>query len=179
MTTNSKPARPFAWGVLIAALAAVSIIAVTAVADMPTRLVWNVSESVPTGLYAVRDDGRLKPGVIAAVMPPEPLGGWLVEGGYLGRGAPLLKRVEALPGQQVCRIDGRITVDGRLRALARDADRFGRPLQRWSGCVVVGEGQLFLLNADDPDSLDGRYFGPLPRTSVLGRAVPLFVNKGR
>ena len=179
MTTGTKPARPFAWGVLIAAQTAICIIAVTAVADMPTRLVWNVSESVPTGLYAVRDDDRLRPGVLAAVMPPEPLASWLAEGGYLGRGAPLLKRVEAVPGQRVCRIGSRVTVDGRLRAIARDGDRFGRPLPRWSGCVVVGEGQLFLLNSDHQGSLDGRYFGPLPRTSVLGRAVPLFVDEER
>ena len=72
-----------------------------------------------------------------------------------------------------------VTVNGRLRALARPADRFGRPLPRWSGCVVVGEDQLFLLNADHPSSLDGRYFGPLPRSTVLGRATPLFVDDGR
>lgn len=179
MITNTKPARPFAWGVLIAAQAAVSIIAITVVADMPTRLVWNVSESVPTGLYAVRDDDPLRPGVLAAVMPPEPLARWLAENGYLGRGAPLLKRVEALPGQHVCRIGDRITVDGQLRAVARNADRFGRPLPRWSGCSVIADQQLFLLNADHPGSLDGRYFGPLPRTSVLGRAVPIFVDEER
>jgi conjugative transfer signal peptidase TraF len=179
MTTNAKAARPFAWGVLIAAQGAISIIAVTAVAEMPTRLVWNVSESAPTGLYAVRDDNRLRPGVLAAVMPPEPLATWLVDGGYLGRGAPLLKRVEALPGQRVCRIGARVTVDGELRAIARETDRLGRPLPYWSGCSVIADGQLFLLNADHPASLDGRYFGPLPRTSVLGRAVPLLVDEAR
>jgi conjugative transfer signal peptidase TraF len=179
MTTNAKAARPFAWGVLIAAQAAISIIAITAVADMPTRLVWNVSESVPTGLYAVRDDDHLRPGILAAVMPPEPLASWLVEAGYIGRGAPLLKRVEALPGQRVCRIGARVTVDGELRAIAREADRFGRPLPHWSGCSVISDGQMFLLNTDHPGSLDGRYFGPLPRTSVLGRAVPLLVDEAR
>jgi type IV secretory pathway protease TraF len=113
------------------------------------------------------------------VMPPEPLASWLVEGGYLGRDVPLLKRVEALPRQRVCRHETRVTVDGQLRALARDVDRFGRQLPRWSGCLVVGEGQIFLLNADHPGSLDGRYFGPLPRTTVLGRATPLLVEDGR
>ena len=179
MTTTTKPARPFAWGLLITAQAAISVLALTALADMPTRLIWNVSESVPLGLYAVRNDDRLRPGVLAAVMPPEPLASWLVEGGYLGRGAPLLKRVEAMPGQRVCRIGGRVTVDGELRAIALEADRLGRPLPRWSGCNVIADWQLFLLNADHPGSLDGRYFGPLPRTSVLGRAVPLLVDKAR
>jgi conjugative transfer signal peptidase TraF len=168
------PRRGALWGA-----AGVALLLVPAVVELPTRLVWNVSASVPTGLYAVRPEAPLRPGVLAAVMPPEPLATWMVEGGYLGRGVPLIKRVEALPGQRVCRNGMDVTVNGRLRALARPADRFGRPLPRWSGCVVVGEDQLFLLNADHPSSLDGRYFGPLPRSTVLGRATPLFVDDAR
>ena len=164
-------------GALIAA-GALALLVLPAVVDLPTRLIWNVSASVPTGLYAVRPTAPLRPGVLAAVMPPEPLASWLVEGGYLGRGVPLIKRVEALPGQRICRNGPWVTVDGRPRAIARQADRFGRPLPRWSGCVVVGEGQLFLLNAH-PSSMDGRYFGPLERSTVLGRATPIFVDDGR
>lgn len=171
--------RPLPLRGLIAALAGLSLITVPAVADLPTRLVWNVSESVPTGLYAVRPDAPLRAGVLAAVMPPEPLATWMVESGYLGRGVPLLKRVEALPGARVCRHGDVVTVAERPRAIAQQRDRRGNLLPRWSGCIVVGEGQLFLLNADHPGSLDGRYFGPLPRSTVLGRATPLFVSDGR
>lgn len=179
MTIRLDFARPLPRRGAMVVAAAVALLTVPAVFDLPTRLVWNVSASVPTGLYAVRPTAPLRHGVLAAVMPPEPLATWLVEGGYLGRGVPLIKRVEALPSQRVCRDGGRVTVDGRLRAIARDADQFGRPLPRWSGCVVVGEGQLFLLNADHPSSLDGRYFGPLMRSDVLGRATPLLVDEGR
>lgn len=179
MTIALDFARPLPRRGAFAVVGALALLAVPAFVDFPIRLVWNVSASVPTGLYAVRDDDRLRPGVLAAVMPPEPLASWLVNGGYLGRGVPLLKRVEALPGQRVCRIGARVTVDRELRALARESDRFGRPLPQWSGCHKLTDGQLFLLNADHPGSLDGRYFGPLPRSSVLGRAVPIFVDEGR
>lgn len=179
MTIAFDFARPLPRRGALAVAAALALLAVPALVDLPTRLVWNVSASVPTGLYAVRPTAPLRPGVLAAVMPPEPLANWLVEGGYLGRGVPLLKRVEALPGSRVCREGAAVTVDGRLRAIARDADRRGRPLPRWSGCIIVGEGQLFLLNADHQGSLDGRYFGPLPRSTVLGRATPLFVDGRR
>jgi type IV secretory pathway protease TraF len=30
------------------------------------------------------------------------------------------------------------------------------------------------MNWDEPASLDSRYFGPLPLTTVVGRAVPLW-----
>lgn len=179
MKPASRSLRPFPWRVLIIAQIAVTAVALTAMADMPTRLVWNNTESVPTGLYAVNEDNRLRSGMLVAVMPPEPLASWLVDGGYLGRNAPLLKHVEALPGQRVCRDGERVTVDGRLRAIARDTDRRGRALPHWSGCSIVAEGQLFLLNADHDGSLDGRYFGPLPRSSVIGRATPLLVSGAR
>jgi type IV secretory pathway protease TraF len=38
---------------------------------------------------------------------------------------------------------------------------------------------LFALNADVPQSLDGRYFGPLPLSLVIGRALPLCIVSQR
>ena len=34
------------------------------------------------------------------------------------------------------------------------------------------------MNPGVPDSLDGRYFGPLPASSIIGRAVPLWTDEG-
>jgi type IV secretory pathway protease TraF len=34
--------------------------------------------------------------------------------------------------------------------------------------------EVFLMNWDEPASLDGRYFGPIPLHAVVGRAVPLW-----
>jgi type IV secretory pathway protease TraF len=34
--------------------------------------------------------------------------------------------------------------------------------------------EVFLMNWDEPSSLDGRYFGPIPSNGVVGRAVPLW-----
>ena len=174
-----KEPRSLAWRTLLIGGAAASLLAFTSAADLPTRLVWNASASVPIGLYAVQPDGRYRPGVIVLVQPPEPLAAFLADGGYLPRGVPLLKRVEALPGARVCRNGSTLTVDGRRRAEVRERDRFGRPLPFWTGCVEVAEGQLFLLNANAPGSLDGRYFGPVPASSVVGRAAQLFVQDER
>ena len=32
------------------------------------------------------------------------------------------------------------------------------------------------MNPRSANSLDGRYFGPLPASSVVGRAIPLWTN---
>jgi type IV secretory pathway protease TraF len=33
--------------------------------------------------------------------------------------------------------------------------------------------EIFLMNPDEPASLDGRYFGPIPLAAIAGRAEPL------
>jgi type IV secretory pathway protease TraF len=35
-------------------------------------------------------------------------------------------------------------------------------------------GEVFLMNWDEPASLDSRYFGPIPLSAILGRAEPLW-----
>ena len=44
---------------------------------------------------------------------------------------------------------------------------------------LVSDGEFFALNGDVPTSLDGRYFGPLLLSSVIGRATPIWTVKDR
>ena len=60
-------------------------------------------------------------------------------------------------------------------ALAQD--RIGRPLPVWQGCRRLAASQVFLMNPRVPDSFDGRYFGPLLTSSIVGRAVPLWTDE--
>jgi conjugative transfer signal peptidase TraF len=137
-------------------------------------LVWNASESVPVGLYRVQPARKLTVTDLVVAVPPEPLATFLAEGGYLPRGVPLIKRVLALPGQTVCRTELGITVDGIEMGMARQHDSRGRPLPRWQGCRIIAKGDLFLMNWDEPGSLDGRYFGPIAAASIVGHAEPLW-----
>ena len=162
----------------VLAFTAVSVaaVALTASVKFPTRLVWNASASVPIGLYAVRPAGALHVGELVVVTPPEPLASFLADRGYLPEGVPLLKQILALPRQTVCRIRDSISIDGLTvgRALARDRRR--RPLPAWQGCRTVRDGEVFLMNRRPADSLDGRYFGPLPAAAITGRADPLWTS---
>jgi len=106
-----------AW--TFATLIAAMGVAATAVIDMPTKLIWNASASTPIGLYAVQPIERLEVTDLVAVEAPEPLASFLAERGYLVPGTPLMKRVVGLPGQNVCRIGGTITVDGIEMGAAR------------------------------------------------------------
>jgi type IV secretory pathway protease TraF len=100
-----------------------------------------------------------------------------VERGYIGRGVPLLKRVMALPGHEVCRTGRTITVDHVALGEALDRDRLGRDLPVWRGCRTVARDEFFLMNPDVPDSLDGRYFGPILAHAVIGKATPIYTDE--
>ena len=139
--------------------------------------IWNASKSVPIGLYQVQPVGRLVVTELVAVRPPEPLATFLDLNGYLPIGVPMLKRVLALPGQTVCRKGLTISVDAIEMGEALSRDRRGRPLPVWQGCRVVGADEVFLMNWQSEDSLDGRYFGLVPQSSVIGKALPMWTSE--
>jgi len=139
--------------------------------------IWNASNSVPIGLYRVQPATRLAVTELVAVQPPDLLAAFLDLNGYLPIRVPMLKRVLALPGQTVCRNGLTIAVDGIEVGDAHERDGRGRPLPAWHGCRVIAGGDVFVMNWQSADSLDGRYFGPLPASAIVGRAVPVWTDE--
>ena len=162
---------------LLSGMALALVGASTAVPTDPV-LLWNPSPSVPVGFYIVTPIDTLEVGALVAVRPLGALETWLVNNRYLGRDTPLLKRIVALPGAEVCREGSTIQIDGEAVAEARVRNRLGRPLPVWTGCRVLADGEVFFLNAREPASLDGRYFGPLDDEVIIGRATPLWTREG-
>lgn len=152
-------------------------VAIASYVPTPLRLVWNASASVPIGLYDLHPPRHLKVGDLVAVMPDKPLADFMVERGYIGRDVPLMKHVAALPGQTVCRTGNTVTVDAVLFGDALDRDKRGRHLPVWQGCRRIADGDIFLMNPSVPDSLDGRYFGPIAARTVIGKATPLYTDE--
>ncbi|WP_287096196.1 S26 family signal peptidase, partial [Mesorhizobium sp.] len=113
---------------------------------------------------------------LVVVRPPEPLAAFLAERGYLPRGVALIKRVLATSGDTVCRRGLTVISDDRTYGVAHENDNRGRPLPVWQGCHTLTEGEVFLMNWDTADSLDGRYFGPLPASSIVARALPIWTD---
>lgn len=165
------------FGYVMTTYFAVMLLGILSIVSFAPKLIWNASASTPIGLYAIGGPGRLNVTDMVAVRAPEPLATFLSDGGYLPRGVPLMKHVAALPGQRVCRTGLAITVDAMPMGDALAHDRRRRPLPIWQGCRVVADGELFLMNWQVRDSLDGRYFGPLPASTVIGRAIPLYTDE--
>lgn len=159
---------------LITMLAGAALVAAPAWHRPDVRVIWNASASVPVGLYRIVPAGQIDVTDLAVVMPPDELAAFLDQRGYLPRGVPLIKRVLALSGTAVCRSGAKIVAYGTTYGEARALDTRGRPLPVWQGCRRLGDGEAFFMNWDSPDSFDSRYFGPLPLSSVVGRAVPVW-----
>jgi len=164
--------------ILGAMLLGASMILFSSTVHPVPRLLWNASASVPIGFYVIHPAGRLTAGELLAVRPPAPLAQFMAARRYLAFGVPLIKHVAALPGQIVCRSGRKITVDGIVEAEALDRDARGRKLPVWQGCRTVRSGEIFLMNAGVTDSFDGRYFGQVPDSTIIGSATPLW-NPGQ
>lgn len=161
--------------ILLLAAMGLAGLAAPSIAVLPAWLIWNASASVSLGLYRVERPTGLVIGDLVAVMPPAPLAAFMVTRGYISADVPLLKHVAGLPGQRICRSGATITVDDVVLGEALPRDRLGRDLPVWQGCSLLRNGEVFLMNREVRDSLDGRYFGPLPADAVIGMARPVWV----
>jgi conjugative transfer signal peptidase TraF len=162
---------------LLTTLGAATVLLSTIAAKPVPRYLWNASRSAPIGLYELQPNGRLAVTRLVAVQPPEPLATFLADRRYLPGGIPLLKHVLALPGQTVCRDQLAITVVKIEMGTAREHDGSGRLLPIWEGCHVIADGEVFLMNWQSADSFDGRYFGVLPTSAIIGTAEPLWTGE--
>lgn len=139
-------------------------------------VIYNASASAPIGLYRVLPAGPIRRGDLVLVRTPVSVRRFAAERGYLPESVPLVKRAAAVVGDTVCVLDHVVSIDGRHVADQLAADAEGRSLPAWTGCRKLGADEIFLLMAEVPDSFDGRYFGPLPASAIIGRLVPLWLR---
>lgn len=152
----------------------IAAIALGAVIRPSYQVRYNTSQSAPIGWYAIVPARDIPVGVFALARLPIAAAALADERGYLPKTVPLLKRVAAVHGQRVCAVAGSILVDGVPVARVLSHDRVGRALAAWRGCRQLADDELFLLNAESAASFDGRYFGPILGSSVIGKAIPLW-----
>ena len=100
---------------------------------------------------------------------------WVSKRGYVGDDWPLVKRVAALPGDEICREGDTISINRLRIAEALETDSLGRQMPVWHGCSILGEDEVFLLNSH-PRSIDGRYFGPTKISHIVGSVRSLWTR---
>lgn len=135
----------------------------------PPRLLWNASPSAPIGLYSVSPGTLADPGDMVIARVPQPWRNLAARRHYLPANVPLVKRVAAAAGDEICALGRQIFINGRWITHRRATDARGRPMLMWTGCIRLHGRQLFLL-MDNAASFDGRYFGPTEGKDIIGKA---------
>ncbi len=101
---------------------------------------------------------------------------WVQKNGYIGMNWPMIKQVSALKGDEICRYGSEIFINNLHAAIALKQSRDGFVFPSWSGCFVLTASEVFLLN-DNPNSLDGRYFGVMHLSDLEGRGRLIWKTK--
>jgi conjugative transfer signal peptidase TraF len=160
-------------GSILAAMAAgVVLLMAPSLQGTTPSLIWNASASVPPGLYRIRS-GPVHRGDVVLIRLPPRIADLAERRGYLPKSAYLIKFIIGVTGDRVCRFGGRVFVKGAFRARAFSRDRRHRHMPVWHGCYRLASGQVFVL-AEDPDSFDSRYFGPLSHHHIIGRGARIW-----
>lgn len=81
-----------------------------------------------------------------------------------------IKRVVGLPGDTLSIRNGRVYRNGR-----READSFTEPCLGAEECnfpatITVPRGDYYMMGDNRPDSLDSRFWGPVPKAWIIGKA---------
>jgi conjugative transfer signal peptidase TraF len=165
-----------ARGYALAALAGGAMVALAAplAFDPAPRLVWNASASAQVGLWRITPGAPIRLGDHVLAEPPPAARRLAAQRHYLPANVPMIKAVAAVSGDRVCARGPWIAVNDRPVALRRAADRRGRKLPWWSGCARLSGGSVLLLNPST-ESFDGRYFGPVGKAAIIGKATPLWL----
>lgn len=138
---------------------------------------YPATPSLPAGLY-LRVGGAIERGSIVAFPVPEPAQDYQRSlGRHVDPGFLFLKPAVALAGDRVCNSVGAgLRINGRQVASTASHDRQGRPLPVWQDCRSLAPGELFTFTDHVPNSFDGRYYGPIDRSSVVGIYRRLWSN---
>jgi signal peptidase I len=89
-----------------------------------------------------------------------------------------VKRVVGMPGDRIAVQDGHVIRNGR-RASEPFAARCGSGPECDLAPIKIPPGHLFLMGDNRGNSGDSRYWGPVPRDQIIGRAVATYWPVGR
>ncbi|MEP0315147.1 MAG: S26 family signal peptidase [Hyphomonas sp.] len=139
---------------------------------LPPHLLYNPSESAPIGWYRVQPLKVISRGDLVVSNLPDAASRLTIQRRYLASGIPVIKTVRALDGDTVCAVDGVLFMNGTPTVRLLSEDSMGRALPSpWKACRQLHAGEVLLLSERTPDSFDGRYFGTVRESDIIGRAV--------
>ncbi len=136
---------------------------------------------MPKGIYYNTHQTTPSHSDVIAICLPNGLWQFALQRGYLLKGihcqgvTPLIKRVIAIPGDQVQITNKSITVNGRAFIVKKyRLDSQGYPLSPYPNGHYDAKG-YWVLGTSNPRSWDSRYFGEVSPNSILSILKPVII----
>lgn len=142
-------------------------------------LTYSATISMPQGLYLVVPAKRLQRNDIVVFVTPAASHTFLLQHNWGPRSGRVLKYVMGIPGDFVCNYHnknigaGEVWVNTHKIGPIYNFYAPGKLLPQNNFCEKLQAEQYFLLSTKIERSFDSRYFGPVDRNNILGRAVLL------
>jgi len=155
-----------------------ALIAIPATGILPPLLLYNPSKSAPLGWYRIEAVSEISRADVVVANLPKQVSELAAQRGYLPLGIPVIKTVVALEGDTVCQIESVLEINGVPTVQVLSTDKTGRPLPSpWKTCRPLRADEVLLLSDRTPDSFDGRYFGAVQKTDIVGQAVWMGISE--
>jgi signal peptidase I len=112
----------------------------------------------------------------------QPVSGVAIPCGVAERAASsqtFIKRVVGDPGDRIRIVDGHVIRDG-----VREKDPYIVPCDgagscNFPGTITIPKGEYYVMGDNRPDSEDSRFWGPVPRRWIIGKAFFTYWPPGR
>ncbi len=157
----------------------VIIVGIVAFIVASLHLTFNYTDSLPVGFYSASPlAGNVQSGDIVEVCAPQEIARFGLLRHYLGKGscssgsAYLLKIAAATAGDRVLLRREGVFVNGKRLPGSRTLvkDRLGRSIPRVHLGTYLLEADQVWLWTPNPHSWDSRYYGPVRKANIAGKA---------
>lgn len=141
--------------------------------DFGYRITYSASASMPKGFYLITPIKRLARFDAVMFSPPPSAKDFILMHNWGPKSGFVLKYVYGVPGDMVCNRNNGILINQKLIANIYHYYAPGKKLPRTDFCAQLGQDQYFLLSTKIEHSFDSRYYGPIFRAAIVGKALKL------
>ena len=143
------------------------------------RYVFNISESLPIGIYQKLEDKNFQKGDLVILDIPKERMDFMISRGYIDGNMlkTMLKRIEGVEGEtfKVLSIDELkkfLVKENKILGSISNFDSRGRQLPQIKSPLILNKDEFFVMGESD-NSFDSRYFGKIKKEEILYKVKPI------
>ena len=163
----------FLFVTALGTLIALALFAVIA-SQFHFRLTYQYSKSMPKGWYFIEPlPTHIHRGDILVFTPPKSIQPFLYHHKWINEHTWMMKRALGLPGDFVCTRDQTLFINHQVIGKILTEYKPGFVLPQLPLCQKLAPNHFMMISTYIKRSFDSRYFGPVTRSNLYGKAIPL------